>query len=350
MLTIIQKPASLNYSLNLPDLIVESTDPELSVIFYRDGIQLLEETYQTNQDHRAIVRMDELIHSLLTVQVPSYNSGVHIQEHGKATFFISISDNDENETLTFDVIKGFRSVHPGDIPGYFRNNWLTAMPQISEVTFHQPLFLTAYVDKAVTVKAEFTLPDNATQTIDLYTLTAGALQTINLNPGKLIQHLGSEYKSVSLYGMEGTDRYFFTQTFILQPREAYAESHFLFENRLGGIDTLKGIGEESAKHSFESKLSTARYRDVAHSLRRTSEIRKNTGAVTTLEQENQIIEFLYSPAKYVSHAGEVHEIHVTSADFNPVKGSLSEFSFTYTYADRRLIYPELEIKPYHLNA
>lgn len=349
MLEILQQPNPLSYSLNLRDTVIETDAEKVEVSLYHNDSLIIDEEYNANPQGEITLRFAELVHTLLRVKVPSFTKAVFLQEQAMADFKVEISDPSESKTVSFTAVKGFRAIHPGDIPSFFKNNWLTSMPQEYDVVFHQPLFLTAYAEYPVMIKADFTLNDGTDRQLDLFQLEPHKIQTINLNPGMLIQVLGEEYKSVSLYGQHGSDRYFFKQTFHFRHSHNFSESFFLYENRLGGIDSLRGTGEEVSKHTFESKLGMHRHHNVDYEQNRSAEIQKNIGFVQSKEHQNQIIEFLYSPTKYVFYQGTVHKINVTSSEFNPTAGKLNEFSFSYTYADRRNIYPELEITPNHLN-
>lgn len=347
MLNILHQPTPISYSLNLRDIELETDSDLLHVTLYHAGQVVLDEEYTPNPAGQLTLRFAELVHSLLYIDVPSFSDGIYVQDRAIGNFKVEISNDHESKEINFTAVKGYRSIEPGDLDSFFKNNWLTSMPQRNAVVLHQPLYLTAYVDKSVTVRADFTLNDGSSRSLDLYTLSANKVQTINLNPGLLIQQLEDEFQSVSLYGQSGSDRYFFTQSFYLSRQNLY-DSFFIYENRLGGIDSIRAIGDQVSKRKFESKSGLRRLLNVDYDQNRSAEIEKNIGYIKSIEHENQIAEFLYSPAKYVYHQGAVHKIIVTSSELKTTSGALDDFAFTYIYADRRNIYPELEITPSHL--
>lgn len=349
MINIKQQPDTINYSLSLPPIEVELTYPELGVTLYKDADLIIDEVYRRPPvGQNLVLKFDKIVDMLLSGAQPDYNSPISIQESIIADFRVEVISDGDAKNIEFKAIKGFVRRQPFDVSGFLRDNWLNLVPQVSEVRYHQPFYLTAYPPVNVVATAKARMKDGTDKTVELGTMVANKIQSVNLNPGRMIQVLGGEYEYFDVYTMQGSSiangykRFFYTDRF-----EFNADT-FFYLNRLGGWDTLILTGERNNKNT--GTVSSALFDEYEQEFNQVPklEIEKNSGWIKNEEHRRQCIDFLYSTQRYHLHEGALRPIVMSNPEMHYVNGELNSFGFTYRYSDQKVAYPELGLSPYHL--
>jgi len=349
MITIKQQPDIINYSLSLPPIVVELTYPELGVGLYKGSELIIDEVYRRPPvGENLVLKFDKIVDMLLSGDQPDYNSPISIQENIIADFRVELIYDGDAKNIEFKAIKGFVRRQPFDVSGFLRDNWLNLVPQVSEVTYHQPFYLTVYPSDNVMAVAKARMKDGTDKTVELGTMSANQVQSVNLNPGRMIQVLGGDYQYFDVYTVQGSvirngyKRFYFSDRFV------YNADTFFYLNRLGGWDTLVLIGERQDQNT--GTISTGLFDEFEKEFNQvpTYAVQKNSGFIRSEEHRRQCIDFLYSTQRYHLHEGALRPIVLSNPEFNKVRGELSSFNFTYRYSDTKVAYPELGLSPYQL--
>jgi|SRR5690606_32040927 len=349
MITIIQQPAAINFSLSLLRVKLTSTDDQINAKLSKGADLIVDEVYDLPPNGQALeLNYEDLVDLLLTAHQPDYNSAVSVHEDTVADFTLQLIDSDNTQTIAFRAIKGFVRRQPFDVEGFLRDNWLNLVPQINTVHYHQPLYLTAYPETNVVAYAKAKMKTGLENTIALGTLEANKLQSVELNPGKMIYRLGGEYEYFDVYTMQGSvirngyKRFYFTDRF------EYNADTFFYLNRLGGWDSLVLTGERTSQNS--NNISTALIDEYEHEYNQVQklEFEKNSGWISYEEHRRQCVDFLYSKQRYHLHEGALRRIVLNNSELNHTKGELTSFSFVFRHSDSKIAYPEIGIAPYHL--
>ncbi|NQD71326.1 hypothetical protein HP439_11400 [Sphingobacterium shayense] len=349
MLTVNQQPDSINYSLSLPHVKVVSTNSTIDVKLFKAEQLIIDETYdQPPADGELVLKFSEIADLLLSGTLPDYNQTISVQSSGVANFKLELSDLDETKEILFTVVKGYVRRQPFDVNGFLRDSWLNIVPAVSEVTFHQPLYLSAYPPINVTAIAKGRLIDGSDKIITLGTLNANVLYSINLNPGRMIQLFDSEYEYFDVYTLEGSAIRNGYKRFVFSNRFEFDGDTFLYLNRLGGWDTLMFSGEHEDQNA--NTISTGLFDENEYEFNQTPNysVLKNSGYIKNELHRKQCIDFLYSKQRYHLHDGALRPIVLNNPETNLVKGELNSFAFTFRYSDTKTGYPELGIIPYNL--
>src|SRR5690606_16651755 len=220
MINIKQQPDTINYSLSLPPIEVELTYPELGVTLYKGADLIIDEVYRRPPvGQNLVLKFDKIVDMLLSGDQPSYNESISIQENIVGSFRLELTYDGDEKNIEFTVIKGYVRRQPFDVAGFLRDRWLNLVPQVSYVNYYQPLYLTAYPSANVTVYAKARMKDGSDNTVELGSMEVNKIQSVNLNPGRMIQMLGGEYEYFDVYTMQGSsiangyNRFFFTDRF-----------------------------------------------------------------------------------------------------------------------------------------
>lgn len=349
MITVKQQPDTINYSLSLPPIMVDFTYPNLDVRLYKGDELLIDEMYVRPPEGLSLeLKYDKLVDMLLSGDQPDYNSPISIQENIVADFRAELIYNGDFINVEFTVIKGYVRRQPFDVSGFLRDNWLNLVPQVSEATYHQPLYLTAYPSANVMAMAKARMKDGTEKTVELGTMVANKIQSINLNPGRMIQVLGGEYEYFDAYTVQGSSIRNGYKRFYFSDRFVFNADTFFYLNRLGGWDTLVLIGERQDQNT--GTISIGMFDEFEKEFNQVPgySVQKNSGFIRSEEHRRQCIDFLYSTQRYHLHEGALRPIVLSNPEFNKVKGELSNFNFTYRYSDQKVAYPEIGLSPYHL--
>lgn len=349
MITINQQPDIINYSLSLPDVKVRSTHPAIDVKLYKDAVLVVDETYdQPPAGQDLVLKYRDVVDLLLHGTQPDYNQQISIQDSGIADFMLELTDADDTKTLNFKVLKGYVRRQPFDVSGFLRDNWLNLVPQVSEVTYHQPFYLTAYPPASVMAVAKARMKDGTDKTVELGSMVANKIQSVNLNPGRMIQALGGEYEYFDVYTVQGSSIRNGYKRFYFSDRFVYNADTFFYLNRLGGWDTLVLIGERQDQNSAAVSVGIFDELELEFNQVPSYGVQKNSGYIRSEEHRRQCIDFLYSTQRYHLHESALRPIVISNPELNKVKGELSSFNFTFRYSDQKVAYPEIGLTPYHL--
>src|SRR5690606_18469058 len=353
MINIVKAPQAHNFSLSLPDIILSADEPRVYVRLTPTGsVPVVDERYDVAPNGQVTIKFDELLDLLLSSNLPDYN--LTITEHPTIckSFLLEYREHPTDaweEIDRFEVIKGYLRTQPFDVEGFLRNNWLSLVPQVSEVYYHQPLYLTARPLANVEVKVKALMADNTEQTISLGTLLANKVQSVNINPGKLQLLLGGEYQHFDVYSEQdgtirnGRKRFYFSKHL------PYQADMFLYLNRLGGWDSIVMDGQRSTDTRADIASAIFTDRILEYNNEASLQQQKNSGYIRSEEHRRQLVDFLQSKQRYHFHDGELHPIVVSNPQFDHARGTLGSFNFDFTYSDPKLAYPEIGLTNNYLN-
>ena len=131
------------------------------------------------------------------------------------------------------------------------------------------------------------------------------------------------------------------------------EDWILFENSLGGLDTIRAYGAMELTSSHEHNIAEIADEKTEYRIDTERKHKKNTGYLDT-RQRRWLLDFFPSQGKYIYTCGLFRRIVVTESEAVYKTNELpSEYTFTFSFADQTpLLYiprvdtlpPELEIK------
>lgn len=344
MISIIQRPETINYSLSLPEIIFNSDKPFAKLEIKLAGSSILQERYDTAPNFIPTkINLRKLLNHLIINNIPKEHSSVTLHEDAVKTFQVSLVDEDEiPEVIEFKLLIGFNKFRPTDYSAFFINNWLNLCPDVLEVYFHQPLFFTAYPDRIISIKAKAIKSDGTSKVETLGTFVANKLQSVNVNPGKLQQIFGSEFSSVEIYAVDVYNKLALpSKKLMYKGLYPFLSDIFVYQNRLSGWDTLVLCGEQKRTHNNIPSIAVNDEVEFQYDTLRNQEFEKTTGYMETTSQYNQFIDFLLSSSKFYLYEGRLIEIIATENKLTHTKGSLNSYTFRFQPANKLEFYPEI---------
>lgn len=323
---IAQQPDSISLSGNLKPFIVTGVNA-VSFVLKHNDTELINEQY-TASDGKVIVDIKNIVNSQLGLTLPDYNTMLHTQSRAKKTFIALL----DGQTVEFTVVRGGVESLAESCSDFLAYNFLTWQPQAKEITVRQPEWLTYYagVDCKFTIRAYFADETNKILSIPL---SVGNVYTVKTNYDFINEFFGLSL-AVSYYDVwieAGDNRLTYIQRYIPIPEPAIAE-FYVFENTLGGIDTLLCSGERVEKIKVTADLATIRDTTIASSADYSVGFEQNTG-ILTRDAARWLRDLFVSPQQF--HVSDtVRGIYIEEQDNDVSNVELNSYTFLYYYSNQ----------------
>lgn len=337
-----QKPAALNFSGNLIDILISDLTEAVTLELSDSSGLLLQEKY-TPFAGKVRIRLKDIIHSLLEVEIPNYNDKVFVQNKGWGNFSVKLTSATISETITFIVIKGFLQKHPFDVELFVRQNWLTFQPRNKAISFHDPEWLSCFPTESSSIIITGTFENGQQQTVTYANLSANKLQAVRLQFGDISSLFSQDLVSFTVWSQVSNQIRQYEQSYTLQPTPYLNSDIFVFENRLGGIDSIRFNGQKKYHHStdFEAALMDEDTNEFFADP--TLTIEKETGFLKSKSERLLALDFFRSKNKYHVLGGRPVRITTKNLQLESTAGELINYSFNFEYSGTENTWPEFGI-------
>lgn len=318
---ITQRPDTLSLSGNLKKFIVSSGSPVSFVLKDGDTV-LLDATYEPAADGRVFIDVKEIVESRLSFQL-SHNN--FYEQTALAKTFTAIVDG---ETVTFKAIRAGVANLADTHTNWLKLNFLTWQPTTKTVTYYSPEWLTYYAVETCTLKLKAYFADGTDQVVDIGSMVAGKAYTANLQYAVVAGLLGQKYPSFYEVRVEASgEQLSYKQRYTYSEPKSELEQWFLFENSLGGIDTIRAYGDTDFEGDHEHKISFIEGVSSEYIIDTKRLYKKNTGYLDEYERR-WLLDFFPSRQKFIHFNSAIRSIVVTESD---VKYSAADLPSSYTF-------------------
>lgn len=327
-MAIIQKPDALSMLGNMKKFIV-SSGSQISFELKEGSTVLLAATYEPGTDGKATIDVKDIIESRLKYNI------LHTARHEQTEIVKTFTAVIDGVSSSFKVIRA-GVANLADTPSnWLRGNFLTWQPQNKKVTYHSPEWLTYYAQEACSIMLKAYFPDDTVQNINLGACEAGKAFTFNLQYALIVGTLGQNYPThyeVWAENLSGT-RLTYIQRYLYSDPLSELEQWFLFENSLGGLDTLRAYGDSDFTGNHEHKLSSVDDVLSEYDIDTERLYNKNTGFLDEYERK-WLLDYFPSKRKYIYHSASIRPIVVKDSDVKYSASDLpSSYNFTYKFSD-----------------
>ena len=333
-MTFIQKPDNLCLSRNIPKVIVSSEDV-FSFELKKGEDVLFSASYTPDKNNRAEIDIREIVHTSLSFTLKEQTTS-YVQSNLVADFTISL--NSGELTASFRAIRAGVDRSSVDAAIFLKANFLTWQPQVKKVTYSTPEYLTFYAvsDCVVRLKAYFNEGEETTsEEIELYNASAGSAYTLPMEYAVIAAKFDSRFPSFYDVWVEDTvgARLTYVQRYVASDILSEREHWILFENSLGGIDTIRAYGQCDFTADHTHNIAVIDEVSTEYSVDTERIFEKSTGYLTPQER-TWLLDFLPSAQKYIFAGNALRPIVVTEDNTAYTEEDLpSEYTFSYKYAD-----------------
>ena len=339
---------------NLQKVAIHTQD-DVSVAISCDGSDIADHVYSPDSNGLIEIDLKDIIRPLLSLTLS--DSGEPYQQTQIVRQFTltatPITQHPTPVTRTFSVIRAGVDRLSDSATNFLTQNFLTWQPQVKQVTYYTPEFLTYYALSAATIRCEVHFDDNTVQSLTLCTIPAGQCWTIPVQYALIVGKCSGKLPLWYDVWAEAASRLTYKQRYVASDMLSEEEQWILFENSLGGIDTFRAYGD--SENTAEHTHNIARIDDDQEEYRVDTErkFNKSTGYLGRTERL-WLLDFFPSLGKYIYTGTYLRRIIVTDSNVVHNQKELpSAYTFTYQYADARpllnLPRAELPSEPLHIN-
>lgn len=329
MSNIVQQPQEYSFAGNLGDLVVMS---DRAIAFAIDG--LLEERYEPDASGRVVIPLRAFFEAHL--HAPGLDD-VPAEGLPLTTYTYSI---DGEEAGSFCVLPGGVNAGSLDTPLFLKSNFLTWQPQTRHVGYREPQWLryVALNDCTVRVKGYFAPTDDESDptpvVLTFKELTGNRLYNFDLNYGRVrgLFEKQPTYFDVWVENAEG-NRQSFVQRYVLRETgDEQTADWFVFENSLGGYDTIRFTGDRKEVGESESRNAVFDGDTFEFGIDYGKAWTKYTGYLPDERTRQWVLEFFSSYRRYHLAASSLERIYVSKPKLEATAGEAAGYEFTFAYS------------------
>ncbi|MDR1980360.1 MAG: hypothetical protein LBQ39_01910 [Tannerellaceae bacterium] len=343
----IKRPESLNLSGNMNPFVLQNSAAVVFVLKLAspkpgEPSEILNETYYPGKGNLITIDVREVIEAWLTTKFPTGN----MEQADLARTFIAEYDG---QSYSFRVIRAGVNFFADTPANFLRTNFLTWQPQVKDVTYYSPEYLTFYATAACVLKLKAYFNDGTQTTLTLQSADADTAYTHDMQYGVVSGLLGNKYPSYYDVWTETTSgtRLSYMQRYVASEKKSRTEGWYLFFNSLGGIDTIRAYGEDRYEPSYEHNIAEINETSEEYRIDTERLHTRNTGRLSEREAK-WMQDFFVSRQKFHHTLTGIRKIVVTENDASiSTNDTPGDYTFTYHYAEDRpfLNLPRVEPLP-----
>ena len=326
-MNIIQQPSTYNFAGNIADIVLTG---ESSVTFSIP--LLLEEVYYPDADGRITIPLraffEAHLHAAGVDEIPDEGSPLTAY-----TYYINGA-----EAGNFYVLPGGVAAQSIDTPLFLKSNFLTWQPQTRRVSYHEPQWLRYVAIHVCTAKVKGYFASGDPVTVTLKEMTAGRLYCLDMNYGRIRGLFEKQPVYYDVWVESDDGRLSFVQRYVLREEDSDSADYFVFENSLGGYDTIRFTGDRKEVGESESRNAVFDGDTFEYGIDYGKSWTKYTGYLPNERVRTWVLEFFSSCRRYHLADSSLERIYVSKPKLEATAGEASgyEFSFAYTHQSRYL--------------
>lgn len=340
--TVTQAPTNYGrYARNTIPVVKLTTDETITVevSVHNANTSLFTGQYTPDFEGKVAVDLRGLFDSYLSTEFPD-GDDLTVQTAAVKEFDIALKGDTTTSIATYDIYVCNAVIRGTTYSDFISTHFLTNQPYEKFTDMGAPEYLTWFdTSGSWYLKARFYLKAGGYEDVTIHTDTASGIYTLDVSLRNVLQHSTYLPKHLLAYhdimAYSGKDELLMRQRYIHLERTG-KEKYYLFQNMLGGIDTLICKGANTLQP--ETTHNTGRFGDNYVMLDDTDEARQWQQLTGTMPWRNrewlhEILTAKRGAERYVPEWGYV-DIVITASDIAMGDASqLAEASFAYIMKD-----------------
>lgn len=321
-MTVTQAPATYNFSGNLPDLIVSTTDP-LDFTLSQAGKTIVSENYHPSSDGRVVINLRNILEHLVEspgIDQPSFAIPYYTYTVGELSG-------------SFYCVRGGHGAAVS-AEAFLKGNFLTWQPQTRRTLYHTPHRLRYAALNVCECKVKGYFADGTSETATLFLgTTADTIYTFDVSFGTVRGKFDAQPTYYDIWMEDASGKALtWTQRYMLVDYLPGTNDYFTFENSLGGFDTIRFSGDRKEINKLESVNAEFNEETIEYDIDRTRSWKKYTGYITDEQTRMWVLDFFNSNNRYHLCDGVFRRIYVSEPKVEDVAGEAAGYEFTYAYS------------------
>lgn len=331
MASVIQRPDSISLLRNLLAFRINTSDAVTFALKKGDNL-ILEETYYPDGTDIVTIDVQEVVAQYLSIRLPESN--IFQQTSGQADFEAYV---DGEFCCNFTVIMGGVRKLADSAANWLKANWLTWQPQVKQVRWNQPEYLTYYHQVPSRVVVRFYPKAGSPEKKVVYSAKAGELISYNMEMAHLFSLSTYEASQLNGYvdvwvetilGMQLT----YVQRYVFIP-VTRREHYYFCVNSLGGVDTFCFTGAHVLAPSIEHESAEQASRKISITSKQERAWQQGTGNMGKYEAK-WLWDFFASMKQWAIIDSNIEEIVLDSSSIKASSvENLNASEFSYTLAE-----------------
>lgn len=325
---IVKQPDSISMSGNLSPLVVQTAEA-LPLSLLVDGDIVLSETYHPGNGNLIQIDFRDVVESYLSFSFPS--DDVYKQPTLARTFNAMF----DGHTVSFTVVRSGKAHLNESASSFLKGNFLTWQPTTKYVTYYSPEWLTYYAVESCSIVLKAYFSGGETQQITVASLSSGNCVTVNLQYAVVCGKLSNRrpmYYDVWAQGSSGA-RLTYIQRYMASAPQSQDESWYLFENSLGGLDSLRAYGSLDFAPEFEHQIAQTSDGLQEYRIDTSRVYTRYTGYLNPAEAK-WLQDLFSARQKYAyTHSGYYRIVFTSSDGAYSGADMPSSYSFSYRFAE-----------------
>ena len=313
---------------NLSPLVVQTAEA-LPLSLLVDGDIVLSETYHPGNGNLIQIDFRDVVESYLSFSFPS--DDVYKQPTLARTFNAMF----DGHTVSFTVVRSGKAHLNESASSFLKGNFLTWQPTTKYVTYYSPEWLTYFAVESCSIVLKAYFSGGETQLISLTSLSAGSCVTVNLQYAVVCGKLSNRrpmYYDVWAQGSSGA-RLTYIQRYMASAPQSPDESWYLFENSLGGLDSLRAYGSLDFAPEFEHQIAQTSDGLQEYRIDTSRVYTRYTGYLNPAEAK-WLQDLFSARQKYAyTHSGYYRIVFTSSDGAYSGADMPSSYSFSYRFAE-----------------
>ena len=335
MATIVSHPAALCFSGNIPDAVIASSSAEVTVEILKGAEVIASEIYNP-VDGQFIIRLRDLVTKMLEVHLPPieyYNPAsfsAFEQEDAAATITVNITDSG-TVSFSFKAIKG--GIDPSiNTVDFVAQNFLSWQPQVKKIHYWDPNYLSFYAQQNLDIFAKGYFASGSPQVIRLGSLDADKLYTWSMLYPFMLPLFAEPIAAFDVWMEYQGTRVSNIQRFVYTIEYDDYPDTFLWENSLGGIDTVRFTGIKTESNNLSYALALINKESFPYDINFEKSFAKTTGEIDNDAERQWILDFFYSLQQYHFVNPAFNPIVVSKPKLDSVNLEMNAYEFSFAYA------------------
>lgn len=336
MAVVVQRPDNISLSGNMKDLILQMSEPvtvKLGIQYSEGNISwVIDETYYPGNGNLVHVDFREVVEAYLSFTLPS--SDVYIQPSLSRTFTVNYRHGSTEDNFSFIAVRAGKLNLSQTAESFLTENFLTWQPNQKAVTYYSPEWLTYFSPGECFIKLKAYWEDTTSSTVVLASPAAGTCYTVNLQYAVVSGKFSGKrpmYYDVWVENAAG-NRLSYIQRYVASEKISDDENWYLFENSLGGLDSLRAHG--SVQEAPEYTFNAANFGEITEEYRTDTERKfvRNTGLLTA-DEARWLQDLFPANKKYIYTLSGIYPIVFTDSSGDSDSSDYpSSYTFTYRLA------------------
>lgn len=340
----IQKPDTLTFAATMPDFIVSGVQGSAKVTLKKGSEDLLSET-MFKSERGLVIDVKKVVNDSLRVKIP--NEVFFYQNEAMGYFTLKVESDGQTLEYSFNAIRG--GCEGISIPTRYdaMDVLYTFQPATKFITTDSPEWLTFFLlslnilririryyssDGALINETLLGNPASDSTEAGLYSIDCSYSNILNLRqPGSYFDFAFYDvdlvtYSEGVVSPITPTQRYLVT-------RATDSHQYYLFENTLGGVDTLICNGDLKQRLSLSSDITISNdIKDDSQNVHSIS-FEQSVGIFSSDIEIMWFRDFLLSSQRYQEENGSLYKIIIEDADSEINLANADVVSFIYRRAN-----------------